>query len=109
MTFDFGHSNAHLTTTRSLATECMMIQLVKNTNNETIHLSRSCSVASDDVDFRLSSALTDYTSGKMLTGELKTILVDVLQKLICEHQERRKQITDDDVKEYMKPRKLKFR
>lgn len=48
----------------------------------------------------------DYTSGAMLTGELKKELVEVLQPLIAEHQARRKEVTDEIVKEFMTPRKL---
>ena len=44
----------------------------------------------------------------MLTGELKQELVRVLQKLIAEHQERRKKVTDEQVKAFMTPRPLKF-
>ena len=50
----------------------------------------------------------DYTSGKLLTGELKKELITVLQKLVGEHQERRAKVTDEVVKRYMTPRKLKF-
>ena len=39
----------------------------------------------------------------MLTGELKKELVSVLQDLVCQHQERRKGVTDDVLKEYMTP------
>lgn len=44
----------------------------------------------------------------MLTGELKTALVEVLQPLVAEHQARRKEVTDEVVKEFMTPRKLTF-
>ena len=44
----------------------------------------------------------------MLTGELKTELITVLQKLIAEHQERRARVTDEQVKRFMVPRKLRF-
>jgi len=44
----------------------------------------------------------------MLTGELKKELIAVLQKLVAEHQERRKTVTDDVVLEYMKLRRLNF-
>lgn len=44
----------------------------------------------------------------MLTGELKKELISVLQPLIAEHQERRKKVTDEIVKEFMTPRKLAF-
>ena len=42
----------------------------------------------------------------MLTGELKKELIDVLQKLVGEHQERRKAVTDEVVKQFMTPRRL---
>jgi len=48
----------------------------------------------------------DYTSGQMLTGELKKILIECITKIIQEHQTNRIKITDDDVKEFMTPRKL---
>jgi tryptophanyl-tRNA synthetase len=44
----------------------------------------------------------------MLTGELKKTLIDVLQPLIAEHQARRKEVTDEMVKEFMTPRQLSF-
>lgn len=50
----------------------------------------------------------DYTSGAMLTGELKKTLIDVLQPLIAEHQARRKAVTEETVKEFMAPRQLSF-
>ena len=42
----------------------------------------------------------------MLTGELKKELIGVLQKLVAEHQERKKLVTDDIVKQFMTPRSL---
>lgn len=50
----------------------------------------------------------DYTSGAMLTGELKKELIEVLQPLIAEHQARRKEVTDEIVKEFMTPRQLSY-
>lgn len=50
----------------------------------------------------------DYTSGALLTGELKKALIEVLQPLIAEHQARRKEVTDEIVKEFMTPRKLSY-
>ncbi|CAH1731661.1 hypothetical protein AGLY_002229 [Aphis glycines] len=47
-----------------------------------------------------------YTSGNMLTGELKKILIESISKIVKEHQTNRSKITDDDVKEFMTPRKL---
>ena len=45
----------------------------------------------------------------MLSGELKKILVDVIQKMVGEHQERRQQVTLDVVQQFMTPRQLSFR
>lgn len=42
-----------------------------------------------------------YSTGKMLTGEIKKILIKILQKMIADHQERRKKVTDDDVKKFL--------
>lgn len=55
-----------------------------------------------------SLSCQDYSSGKMLSGEIKKELTSVLQPLVAEHQERRKLITDEVVKEFMTPRKLEF-
>ena len=55
-----------------------------------------------------SLSCQDYSSGKMLSGEIKKELISVLQPLVAEHQERRKLVTDDVVKEFMTPRKLEF-
>lgn len=52
--------------------------------------------------------LQDYSSGKMLSGEIKKELISVLQPLVAEHQERRKHVTDEVVREFMTPRKLEF-
>ncbi|XP_037687803.1 tryptophan--tRNA ligase, cytoplasmic [Choloepus didactylus] len=59
-------------------------------------------------DDKLEQIKQDYTSGAMLTGELKKTLIEVLQPLIAEHQARRQQVTDEIVKEFMTPRKLTF-
>jgi tryptophanyl-tRNA synthetase len=45
----------------------------------------------------------------MLTGELKRELIDVLQTLVSTHQERRKTVTDEVVRQYMTPRPLNFK
>ena len=53
-------------------------------------------------------SLQDYTSGALLTGELKKILIETLQPMIAQHQERRKQVTDEIVQQFMTPRPLNF-
>ncbi|XP_037359801.1 tryptophan--tRNA ligase, cytoplasmic [Talpa occidentalis] len=59
-------------------------------------------------DDKLEQIRKDYTSGAMLTGELKNTLVEVLQPLIAEHQARRQAVTDDIIREFMTPRKLSY-
>jgi len=59
-------------------------------------------------DKRLEELRQGYTKGEILTGELKKELIGVLQELVAAHQERRKVVTADEVREFMKPRKLKY-
>ena len=56
----------------------------------------------------LTRVFQDYESGRMLTGELKKVLIDVLTKLVDGHRERRKAVTDDVVRQFMTPRPLNF-
>ncbi|XKL59076.1 hypothetical protein PGB90_000092 [Kerria lacca] len=60
-------------------------------------------------DEKLETIRKAYSSGEMLTGELKKILFETLQPLILEHQERRSKITDEEVKLFMTPRLLNFK
>lgn len=60
-------------------------------------------------DDRLEQIRKDYTSGTLLTGELKKILIDTLTPIITQHQERRAKISDDVLKQFMTPRKLNFK
>uniref|UniRef100_A0A7M4EUF7 Tryptophan--tRNA ligase, cytoplasmic n=1 Tax=Crocodylus porosus TaxID=8502 RepID=A0A7M4EUF7_CROPO len=46
-------------------------------------------------DDKLEQLKQDYTSGALLTGELKKALIETLQPLIAAHQERRKQVTNE--------------
>ena len=55
-------------------------------------------------DEKLKQIGDDYSSGKMLTGELKKYLIGVLQKIVKEHQTNRSKITTDIVKSFMKIR-----
>lgn len=57
-------------------------------------------------DERLEQIRKDYSSGDLLTGELKKILIDTLAPIIQRHQESRAHITDEILKEFMTPRKL---
>uniref|UniRef100_A0A8C5QYC4 Tryptophan--tRNA ligase, cytoplasmic n=1 Tax=Leptobrachium leishanense TaxID=445787 RepID=A0A8C5QYC4_9ANUR len=59
-------------------------------------------------DEKLERVRQDYSSGALLTGELKKLLIETLQPLIAAHQESRKQVSDEVVKQFMTPRKLAF-
>lgn len=59
-------------------------------------------------DQQLADIGRDYSSGAMLTGEVKKELIGVLQEMVREHQERRNLVTDDVVKQYMSVRELAF-
>ncbi|CAF0868360.1 unnamed protein product [Brachionus calyciflorus] len=61
-----------------------------------------------DNDERLEEIRKTYSSGELLTGFLKKELIEVLQKLVADHQQRRSQVTEEVVRQFMQPRKLKF-
>ena len=49
-----------------------------------------------------------YSSGEMLTGEVKKELIGVLQALVKNHQEKRAAVTDEIVQEFHKVRELEW-
>jgi tryptophanyl-tRNA synthetase len=59
-------------------------------------------------DAKLEEIRRKYSSGEMLTGELKKELIDVVQNIVADHQTKRAAISDEKVREYMKPRKLNY-
>merc|ERR1712226_470376 len=59
-------------------------------------------------DEELEQIKTDYTCGKLLTGELKAKLIGLLQEIVAEHQKRRAEVTEEVIDEFMRPRKLEF-
>ena len=59
-------------------------------------------------DERLETIRKDYTSGAMLTGELKKELIDLITPLIMGIQESRKTVTDQVLQEFMQIRPLKM-
>lgn len=58
-------------------------------------------------DEKLEDIRQRYGKGEMLTSEIKDILVKLLQDIVAKHQERRKQIKNEDVLEFMKIRQIK--
>lgn len=59
-------------------------------------------------DEKLQQIHDDYSSGRMLTGEIKKELIDVLQPLIKDHQEKRKLVTNDVLDQFFAVRPLKL-
>ncbi len=59
-------------------------------------------------DERLEQIRTEYGSGAMLTGEVKKELIEILQTMVREHQERRAQVTAEVVQQFLEIRALEF-
>uniref|UniRef100_A0A0R3RQH7 Tryptophan--tRNA ligase, cytoplasmic n=1 Tax=Elaeophora elaphi TaxID=1147741 RepID=A0A0R3RQH7_9BILA len=59
-------------------------------------------------DDELGSIRERYTSGELLTGELKAIAIKEVQRVMSELQHRRKEVNDEVVQSFMVPRKLKY-
>ena len=62
-----------------------------------------------DDDEKLKDIAEKYSSGKMMTSEVKEELVNVLTKIVLEHQKRRASATEDVVKAFMSVRELEIR
>ena len=60
-------------------------------------------------DAKLEELRRTYTSGDLLTGDLKRELVNVITEVVGEHQKRRADVTDAIVQEFMRPRQLAYR
>ena len=59
-----------------------------------------------DDDEKLKQIGDDYGSGKMLSGEVKKILIGLLVGITKEHQEKRKEVTEEIVDVFMSVRKF---
>ncbi|GAA5815687.1 tryptophan--tRNA ligase [Mucor flavus] len=60
-------------------------------------------------DEELQKIHDSYKSGELMTGELKKICIDVLQKFVTDFQERKSKVTDELVSYYMdKTRKIEI-
>lgn len=62
----------------------------------------------EEDDEKLKQVYDAYKKGELLTGELKKLAIDLLQKNVEEFQARRALVTDDVLASYMKPRKLQW-
>lgn len=54
-----------------------------------------------DDDVELARIADDYASGRMLTSEIKAILIETITSIVVAHQEARKAVTDDIVASFM--------
>ena len=59
-------------------------------------------------DERIAEIGRDYSSGALLTGEVKKELIGVLQTMVASHQERRAAVTDETVKAFFEVRSLEY-
>lgn len=59
-------------------------------------------------DDRLEQVRQLYSSGEMLSGEIKKELIDVLQPMVKAHQERRAAVTEEVLDRFFEVRPLKF-
>jgi tryptophanyl-tRNA synthetase len=59
-------------------------------------------------DERLQQIYSDYSTGKMLTGEVKKELIDIIQVMVVEHAERKAQVTPEVIADFMRVRPLEF-
>jgi len=59
-----------------------------------------------DDEQKLEEIRIKYASGEMLTGEVKTILINVLSELVQRHQDARNAVSDDVIDAFMSVRKM---
>eukprot|EP00920_Eleutheroschizon_duboscqi_P037823 GHVT01090569.1.p1 GENE.GHVT01090569.1~~GHVT01090569.1.p1 ORF type:complete len:448 (+),score=104.78 GHVT01090569.1:742-2085(+) len=60
-------------------------------------------------DEKLKEIGESYKSGKLLSGEVKKILIDLLIELTQEHQRRRAEVTDEMVARFMNPDRMELK
>lgn len=63
----------------------------------------------EDDDEKLKQVEESYRSGEMMTGELKKMAITLLQEYVREFQDRRKEVTEEIMRQYMTPRKLEWK
>lgn len=61
-----------------------------------------------DNDDELEKIRLSYLKGELLSGEIKKLAAETLQPIVAEHQLKRKEVTDEVLKQFMTPRKLNF-
>ena len=53
-----------------------------------------------DNDTEMKEIAHNYRSGKMLSGEIKSIMADYVTKIVLEHQEQRATVTQEVLKHF---------
>ena len=59
-------------------------------------------------DEELNRIASEYGSGRMLTGQVKEILIRLLTDLVGKHQAARALVTNEVVDRFMRVRRLNF-
>ena len=62
----------------------------------------------EEDDAKIQEIAETYKAGKLTTGDLKKECITLLQEYVNGYQTRRKEVTDDVLELYMKPRKLEW-
>ena len=62
----------------------------------------------EEDDSKLQEIAEAYKAGTLTTGELKKECISLLQEYVNGYQTRRKEVTDDVLELYMKPRRLEW-
>lgn len=57
-------------------------------------------------DEALEDVRKNYSSGQLLSGEIKKLAIECIQPIINDHQEKRKLVTEEILEKFMQPRKL---
>ena len=59
-------------------------------------------------DEELAHIAQEYGSGRMMSGEVKQKLIDVMSSFATDMQKRRAAVTDEMIEEFMRVRPLEF-
>jgi len=59
-------------------------------------------------DEELAEIGREYKAGRMMTGQVKGRLIELLGGMVGEHQERRAAVTEEMLQEFMRVRELEF-
>lgn len=57
-------------------------------------------------DAQLEDIRVRYAKGELLSGEVKNVLIQVMQAFVKQLQDERKKVTEADVKHFMSIRKI---